>query len=249
LDRWFWLKRKLAKTHNGENLLDLGCGSGSFTIGAAKRGYQSLGLSWDERNQKVASERAKLCKAPDASFGIQDLRHLNERKDLINKFDVVICLEVAEHILDDHKLIVDISKCLKPGGRLLITTPYFHYKAITSGDNGPFLSTETGWHVRRGYTQAMFRELCEISELRIETIDYCSGYLSQKITGILRKLSNLNFYVGWFTILPLRILPPLFDKILTKLLNWPFYSICLEAYKPRISIERRQWIEKINTLD
>ena len=52
LDRWLWLKKYLPKTNNNERLIDIGCGSGSFVTGAALRGYESLGLSWDEINHK-----------------------------------------------------------------------------------------------------------------------------------------------------------------------------------------------------
>src|SRR5215831_5582861 len=68
LDRWRWLKRRLPVTANGERLLDVGCGTGAFTIGAARRGYHALGLSWDERNQTTARQRADLCRCPSAEF-------------------------------------------------------------------------------------------------------------------------------------------------------------------------------------
>src|SRR5689334_24813866 len=152
LDRWRWLKNRLPLTANGERLLDVGCGTGAFTIGAARRGYRALGLSWDERNQATAQYRAELCRTPGASFDVLDVRRLDTRSDLRDAFDVALCLECVEHILDDRKLIRDIAACLKPGGRLLLTTPNYDYRAITREDNGPFALAETGWHVRRGYT-------------------------------------------------------------------------------------------------
>jgi len=124
LDRWIWLKNKLPLTFNGETLIDIGCGTGSFTIGAALRGYKSIGLSWDERNQTVAEQRKSICNATLASFDILDVRKLNTREDLLEKFDIAICFENIEHILDDSKLMADIADCLKPGGRLFLTTPY-----------------------------------------------------------------------------------------------------------------------------
>ena len=57
LNRWRWLKKRLPVTANGETLLDVGCGTGAFTIGTARRGYHATGISWDERNQRVAAER------------------------------------------------------------------------------------------------------------------------------------------------------------------------------------------------
>ena len=108
LDRWRWLKKRLPVTRNNEKLLDIGCGSGSFTIGAARRGYDAVGLSWDKRNQDVAIERAKLCGANRANFSLQDVRHLDQRLDFREKFDVVICCEIIDHVLNDRELMIDI---------------------------------------------------------------------------------------------------------------------------------------------
>jgi SAM-dependent methyltransferase len=233
LDRWRWLLRRLPRTRNGERLLDVGCGSGAFTIGAALRGYDSLGLSWDERNQAVAAERASLSGADSARFEVCDVRRLGQRQDLAGQFDVALCFENAEHILDDFRLMRDIATCLKPGGRLYFTAPYYYYRAITDGDNGPFLKTEEGWHVRRGYTRGMLLELCEAAGLTCEDISFCSGFVSQKVTWLLRVLTRVQYVLAWGVTLPLRPLPPLLDPLVTRITGWPAYSICMEAYKPR----------------
>ena len=237
LDRWLWLKKRLPETKNGEKLIDIGCGSGAFSLGAAMRGYDTLGLSWDKRNQGVAEERAKICRAHSAKFEVFDVRKLDRRDDLAGQFDVAICLENIEHILNDKKLIIDIASCLKPGGRLLLATPYFLYRHITDGDKGPFSKVEDGGHVRRGYTQAMLEEICKQANLMTDNISYCSGFISQKITFIQRWVSEIHPLLGWAVILPLRFLPPLFDRFVTRLLRWPYFSICLEAYKPRYTTE------------
>lgn len=38
-------------------------------------------------------------------------------------FDVVLCVEGIEHVMDRHKTLHELRRVLKPGGRLLITTP------------------------------------------------------------------------------------------------------------------------------
>lgn len=241
LDRWLWLKKRLPLTGGGEKLIDLGCGSGAFTIGAALRGYRATGLSWDERNQKVAAERAGICKAHSAVFEIFDIRQLGERQDLREQFDVAICLETIEHVLDDGKLMRDMAGCLKPGGRLLLTTPYYHYRPITRGDDGPYSEVEDGSHVRRGYTGQMLEGLCKFAGLTVEDVTFCSGFLSQKICFLMRVLSKIHPLLGWAVILPVRLLPPIFDRLVTNGIGWPHYIICLEAYKPRrFSCDSRQ---------
>lgn len=232
LDRWQWLKKHLPTVPFGSmRLLDVGCGTGAFTIGAALRGYRALGLSWDERNQNVARERAAMCKASLAEFEILDVRRLDERPDLRGLFDVVVCCENIEHILDDRKLMIDMSCNLKPGGTLLLTTPNFGYKAITKGDNGPFSKVENGWHVRRGYTPEDLGRLCSAAGLKIRSIGYCSGLVSQKTTAILRTASLIHPLVGWSLVLPFRVLPPLLDPTISSVTRWPGFSITLVSTK------------------
>ena len=232
-DRWLWLRKRLPQTVGGEKVVDIGCGTGAFSIGAALRGYEVLGLSWSERNQQVAGQRARLCKAHSAAFDVLDVRKLDTRRDLNGRFDVAICCETIEHIIDDRKLIVDIAACLKAGGRLLLTTPYYHYRPITSSEKGPFSAIEDGGHVRRGYTKAMLAELCSHANLVIEETSYCTGFVSQKSMYVLRTLSSLHPLLGWVVVLPLRIFPPLCDRLIASVTKFPYFSICIEAYKPR----------------
>ena len=233
LDRWRWLRKRLPKTRNGETLLDVGCGTGAFTIGAALRGYESLGLNWEEHNQKAAGERARMCKADSARFEVMDIRRLHERSDLLERYDTAICVEAIEHVIDDRKLLCDIGACLKPGGRLLLTTPQLYFRPISQGDLGPYSRVEDGGHVRRGYSPGMLQELCRHAGLEVERISYCSGFLSQKITWLARELFTIHHVLGWALVAPLRILPLLLDPLIYRLTRWPQFSIALEAYKPR----------------
>jgi 2-polyprenyl-3-methyl-5-hydroxy-6-metoxy-1,4-benzoquinol methylase len=231
LDRWRYLRKRLPMTVNGETLLDIGCGGGAFTIGAARRGYRATGLSWDQRNQETARHRAELCGVPETRFPIQDVRYLERCPEFVGEFDVVICFENIEHILDDRKLMQNMVRCLRPGGMLLLTTPNFFYRQISPPDNGPFSRTEDGWHVRRGYSKAMLGELCADAGLMIDEITYCSGFFSQKITAMMRMLGDGFF--GWAATFWLRIFPIICDRLIAKVTGWPDFSICLMAYKPR----------------
>lgn len=114
----------------------------------------------------------------------------------------------------------------------MFTTPNYYYRAIKAGDNGLFSKEKDGGHVSRGYTMAMLMELCEHAGLICENTSFCSGFLRQKTTFLLRMLSRVHLLLGWIMTLPLRILPPILDSAITNLIHWPYFSICIEAYKP-----------------
>lgn len=236
LDRWLWLKRRLPATKNGEKLLDVGCGSGAFSIGASRLGYTPTGLSWDEPNQHLAERRAAICNDQKSTFDIVDVRQLGLHEKYKNRFEVALCCENIEHILDDQKLIRDIADCLKLGGRLLLTTPYQLNRAITPDDNGPYKTVEDGGHVRRGYSEQMLMELTKNAGLRVENIGYVSGFASQKATALFRCVSRLSPILAWVLVLPLRPMIPLVDCLIHKVVTYPKFCITLEAYKPRYAI-------------
>jgi 2-polyprenyl-3-methyl-5-hydroxy-6-metoxy-1,4-benzoquinol methylase len=238
-DRWLWTAERLPETANGDTLLDVGCGTGAFTIAAARRGYTTLGLTFSTDDASIASERAQLCHAPRAAFEVADARQLDQRADLAGRFDFAICCETIEHIIDDRRLVCAIERCLKPGGRLLLTTPNFHYRAICRGDLGPFEIVEAGWHVRRGYSRAQLHDLFADTGLWIEEISFCSGFLSQKLTSFLRLFDGRFYLLGWILTLPFRPFVPLADRVLHAFSRYPQYSICVQAFKPRHNPSRQ----------
>lgn len=231
-DRWRWLSRHLPPTRAGEAVLDVGCGAGAFTIGAALRGYRALGLTWDDAAKARAEGRARRLRA-GADFRTWDVRELDRAEDLRDRFAVVILCEVIEHVLDDRRLMRAAAGCLVPGGRLLLTTPNLEYRAVIREHEGPFSVVEDGEHVRRGYTRAHVVELCEQAGLRVEEMDACSGVLSQKATWVTYTAGRTNATLARMLTTPLRPFVAAFDPLVTRALAWPSYSWCLEAVKPR----------------
>jgi 2-polyprenyl-3-methyl-5-hydroxy-6-metoxy-1,4-benzoquinol methylase len=233
IDRWYWLKKHLTKLTGGK-LIDIGCGSGAFSLGAGKLNFDALGLSWDKVNQDKAAERARILKLENkVHFEIQDVRFLDERKEYTGKYDVAICTENIEHIINDQKLMTDMANVLKPGGLLLLTTPNYNYVPMGIGDSKKSISPiEDGGHVRIGYTPDDCKRLCAATGFEVISITYCSGFMSQKVTAFFRVIIKIFGYpVAWVLIAPFRLLPLIFDKLITAVFKWPGYSICLAARK------------------
>ena len=218
-DRWKWLKRHLLP--GPLRTLDAGCGSGAFTMYSSKIGNESVGISLDERTNEKARVRASILRIPNVQFILADLRDLDKFTDRLGKFDQIICFETIEHIQNDKKLIADLSNLLKPGGRLLLTTPFKYYKRLLGDKLSEY---EDGGHVRWGYTHEEMRELLNECGLDVVAEEYISGFVSQQITNLMRVLSKVNARIAWAVTFPLRIFQIL-DSPLTKLIGYSYLCI------------------------
>lgn len=226
-DRWIWLKRNLK---SGQlRTLDAGCGSGAFTMYAAKIGNEAIGISFDSQNNEKATIRSKILKIKNVKFVTANLNDLGKISSDIGLFDQIICCETIEHIFDDRKLILNFSNLLKPKGRLLLTAPYKYYKHLYGDDKTGLSTWEDGGHVRTGYTHKEMSDLLNGFGFEVVTPEYITGYISQKLINLTRQ-TNFIYPFNWILLFPLRILQFL-DPLLHKVIHYPFLSIGVIAVK------------------
>lgn len=99
--RWPWRRGLLlAELRPGDRWLDLGCGSGRF-LELAPNG---VGVDPDPAAAGLRMEDGNL-----------PLEH--------RSVDLVWCSEVIEHVADPLALLFEARRVLRPGGRVLLTTP------------------------------------------------------------------------------------------------------------------------------
>lgn len=229
-DRWLWVRRRL---RNGPlRTLDAGSGSGAFTPYAAKLGNEALGISFDERNNAVAVERARILGLP-AKFLQGGLRKLDSLGADLGDFDQILCLETIEHIADDQKLVIDLARCLRPDGQ-----PLDHPVQASRANGGrPNLGGRRWCHVRWGYTHDELAELFARAGLEVAARDFVNGWTSQTTTNLLRRLARANGKLAWLLTLPLRPLR-LVDAPLTTLLGRPLVCVATVGVKPHADFIR-----------
>lgn len=224
-DRWLWIRRRIRPGRL--RTLDAGSGNGAFAMYAARRGNEVTALSYSPADQARATRRASAAGLPEIQFRVRDLRELDRSTEELGQYDQVICLEVIEHILDDRKLLRDLAAVTRPGGRLLLTTPYRDHIPVFGEEVSP---QEDGHHVRRGYTHEEMVELLAEAGFHGASSSFVSGIVSQRAFSLMYRLNRAYPHLGWILSLPLRLLRPL-DGPLTRLTGYPYLSIGVVAVR------------------
>lgn len=229
LDRWLWLRGELRG--GGVRTFDAGAGNGAFSIYAARSGNEVLSASFSERELEDARRRAAALGVGGIEFRTIDLRELEGHRDSLGRFDQIICLETIEHLNDDVGLLRTLAAMLEPGGQLLLSAPFDGHLPLYGEDRHPS-GAEDGSHVRYGYSQEQLMRMFEEAGLRVRSVSFVSGVVSQRLTNLMRRLSGrFGRVVGWLIVLPLRPLA-LLDAPLSRLLRRPHLSVAVAGEKP-----------------
>ena len=112
---------------NEKNILDVGCGGGILAESMARLGGNVTGIDQSEIAIKIAKLHAK---ENNLSIDYKLLNIEDFLKKESNKFDVITCLEMIEHVPDPASIITSCAKKLKKNGRLYVSTINRNLKAF-----------------------------------------------------------------------------------------------------------------------
>jgi 2-polyprenyl-3-methyl-5-hydroxy-6-metoxy-1,4-benzoquinol methylase len=108
-------ERLLALAGSPKQVLDVGCSSGYLARRLAERGATVVGIDNDEQ---AAEEARAVCE----QVLVGDVESM-ELPFPQHSFDVVLCGDVVEHLRDPEAFLARVRPLLRPGGRLVLTTP------------------------------------------------------------------------------------------------------------------------------
>ena len=100
----------------GEKVLDVGCGLGYFLLSLSKKGVECYGIDTSPESLDYVREHI----TPNVKTGSCTSIPYED-----NTFDKALFCEVIEHVADDNAALKEIRRVLKPGGRLVVSTPGF----------------------------------------------------------------------------------------------------------------------------
>lgn len=155
------LLRRLQGTSKGSLLIDAGCGNGSTLRWLEPYGYRLYGLEISESGL----ERARSAQ-PHVAFEQTDLTTDLSASPLWGRADVVVSLEVVEHVFLPRAYAKNLYGLLRPGGRAIVSTPYHGYfknlaLAATGKLDGHFTALWDYGHIKfwsRKTLESLFRE-------------------------------------------------------------------------------------------
>lgn len=152
-------------------ILDAGCGFGQYTYYMA-----GLSSSWNIKGIDIQQEHVDMCnrfftktnKKNRVFFETADLTQ--HRQD--NAYDLILCVDVMEHIEDDRKVFDNFYNSLKKKGFLLISTPSDQGGSDVHDDDEHSFIEE---HVRDGYGMADIEEKLKTAGFKNISAKYTYG--------------------------------------------------------------------------
>ena len=112
----FKLKNKF-RPLSGINILDIGCGGGLLSEPMSRMGANVTGIDASDKNIKIAKLHSKKNK-----LKINYLCSSPEKLKITKKFDVILNMEIVEHVEDIDFFLKSCSKLLKKKGLMFVAT-------------------------------------------------------------------------------------------------------------------------------
>lgn len=140
------LRKWIRVSPQNADILDAGAGFGQYTFWLYSKSWTYNILSVDVKEEQVADCNAffKSLDAKNVNFRVEDLTKFYSD----NSYDLVLSVDVMEHILEDVQVFKNFHRSLKPGGMLLISTPSDQGGSDVHGEGETSFIEE---HVRDGY--------------------------------------------------------------------------------------------------
>ena len=180
----------MANLWNDKKILDLGCGTGRFSIEIAKQGTKVTALD-PSRSMLEQVERKKNNAEINSING-----HGYELPFKDSTFDGCVCINVINHIEDYNKLIREISRVLRKDGFVIMNFSNFFsfYLPIAFYVNLAKRSIQgdiyTKWFTRAEIKKCLTTAGFEISDT-VGYIVFPKQYAPKLLINLLKKLDNI----------------------------------------------------------
>jgi SAM-dependent methyltransferase len=176
----FWKK-------GDRDVLDAGSGNGYLSWLAYKSGAKVVAMNFEPQQVERARDFLVGFRKADPARLAFEQRNLYDLPSEERSFDEIICFEVLEHLRRDEEVTKQFFRILRPGGILHLCCP----NRLHPRHQAEVLdTTESGGHVRPGYTLDDYQALLGSAGFRIEHavgIGSRSLYLADEFLRTIRQ--------------------------------------------------------------
>ena len=159
----------VAQPYNGLRILDIGCGGGLLTEPIFRLGADIIGADAAEKNVNIASAHA-MEQGLDIDYRATTSEDLAANGET---FDVILNMEVIEHVADVPLFLSSCQAMLKPGGIMFVATLNRNFKSFAMDIVG--VEYVLGWLPKGTHNWSQFiipKELQDMCEgLGLKLID------------------------------------------------------------------------------
>lgn len=106
-------------------VLDVGCGGGLLSEALATSGAEVTGVDINETLIAVAKNHAEQ-QHLKIDYYCEDIEEVAETEQ---RFDIITCMELLEHVPDPFRMIKSCATLTKPGGKLFFSTINRNFKS------------------------------------------------------------------------------------------------------------------------
>ncbi len=228
-----YLRRELDRVSDFAplHILDAGCGPGDYCFYLARRYPRSevLGIDINDLSIEQNRENARRLGLPNVHFELVDL----SQADFAAQFDLVISIDVLEHIVRQREALGALFTALKPGGLVFFHLPTVRERPV------PFSGRLTGFHAWAAKEHIAEERTAEefISTVRAvglevirayRTFGYFTGELATSLFALPFDPTTFNRVLLALLALPCRVLA-LADTLNMERTR---YAVAVLAWKP-----------------
>lgn len=199
------LRKALTKASNRNlTVYDAGSGFGQYAYFVAKTYKNAAVYGVDVKQEQIndCNHFFKQANLLNATFAVEDLTKISHE----NKFDVILSVDVMEHILEDVTVFKNFHRAMKPGATLIVNTPSDLAKDHDEhGDAHEGSMAFVDEHVRDGYSaEDIAQKLTEAGFINIRTT-YTYGFWGKLYWHLALKypMQLLGISKAFFVALPL----------------------------------------------
>ncbi len=196
-DRFLFGLDRIKKLQNSKkkiDILDVGCGSCNFFgyLDSSDLNFSYTGMDYDK--EKLSKNIKFDSKKNDLKIKELNLKYADPE----NKYDIVWCSEVIEHIIDHDNFFKFLKNSCKKNGYIILTSTNINFVNKFGGDFKILMDkseVEDGGHVRLGYILKDFKKFADDNNLKVLDNFYISECDERRIKGRYYYKNEFNFLI------------------------------------------------------